>query len=65
MSDLYYSTTNGKREGRASKFFQSTTSALLKVKAQNEKAEDMGLTTTYEMGTEDSSNVPAKEVPSS
>lgn len=61
MSNLYYSTSGG-REGRASKFFQSTTLALLKVTAQNEKAEALGINTRYAMETEDSSNVPEKEI---
>ena len=47
--NVYYSTTNGQRDGRASYFLRSVDAAEEKVAEQNIKAEAMGIETRYEL----------------
>ena len=65
MKEVHFSTTNGERDGRASKFYASTTSALLKSKEQNEKAEAMGLMTRYEVASCGTEGIDPKNLPKS
>ena len=51
MNELYYSSSNGEREGRASHFFKDKAIAEAAVTGQNSKAESMGVKTRYVLTT--------------
>ncbi len=49
MSKVFFSSTNGQRNGRASYFYRQVDAAEEKVSKQNIKAEEMGIETRYEL----------------
>ena len=62
MSEIYYSTNNGKRDGRASYFFRDRNLADERVDQQNGKAASMGLDPCYKVASCDDADVEKKDI---
>ena len=62
MQEVHFSTTNGERTGRASKFFHNKGSAESKVRMQNDKAVLMEIKTRYQVGTCGTEGIEGKDI---
>ena len=58
---VFYSSTNGQRNGRASYFFRSVDAAEEKVAKQNIKAETMGIEARYQLTEADDATIGDKK----
>lgn len=59
--NVFYSTNNGERTGRASNFFRSEPDAVTIAAGQSEKAIEMGIKARYEVASCDDSTVVDKK----
>lgn len=62
MMNVFYSSTNGKRDGRASRFYKNQAVAQGCVDKQNGKAEHLQISTRYELTTTTDKDVDAKDI---
>ena len=62
MHNVFYSTTNGERDGRASHFFKNQARCQGVIDAQNEKAVDMDIKSRYQMATAVDTDVDPKNI---
>lgn len=62
MSNVYFTTHNSDRTGRASYFFNSESDAKARCDDQNKRASEMGMKVKYAVCSVDKSTVEAKEL---
>ena len=59
---VYFSTTNGERSGRNSKFFKLNIHATEAVEVHNQRAMKAGIAARYEVASCDSEGIEPKEI---
>ena len=62
--NVFYSSTNGKRDGRASRFYENQATAQGVVDKQNVKAEGLGIDQKikYQLSTTTNKDIEGKEI---